>query len=317
MKTRQILNISPNIAADRWLERLGTYPLTVSDFSHRPRSLFANAMRRFFKNKAAVASIAILFCVVIFSIFAPMISSYDFDFTDWDNTSTAPSISNGHFFGTDATGRDLFVRVALGGRISLLVGFLGALMAVVIGVLYGSISGFVGGATDAVMMRIIEILSSMPFMFFVILLVTFFGSNIFLIFVAIGAVSWLNMARIVRGQTLSLKNKEFVEAAHVTGVSTRHIITRHIIPNLIGVVMVYASLLVPGMILFESFLSFLGLGVQEPLSSWGSLLNDGVSSMELTPWILGFPAVFLVITLFCFNFIGDGLRDALDPKDVR
>jgi len=205
--------------------------------------------------------------------------------------------------------------VAIGGRISLMVGVSAALVAVVLGTLYGSISGYLGGKVDSAMMRLLEILNSFPFMFFVILLVTFFGQNIFLIFVAIGMVSWLDMARIVRGQTLGLKRKEFIEAALVSGVSTRNIVLRHIVPNVLGVVVVYASLLVPSMILFESFLSFLGLGTQEPLSSWGALLSDGANSMEVSPWLLLFPAGFLVVTLFCFNFIGDGLRDALDPKD--
>jgi len=207
------------------------------------------------------------------------------------------------------------VRVAIGGRISLMVGVAAALIAVIVGTFYGTISGYLGGKIDSFMMRGLEILSSFPFMFFVILLVTFFGQNIFLIFVAIGMVSWLDMARIVRGQTLTIKHKEFIEAAKVSGVSTPLIVFRHIVPNVLGVVVVYASLLVPNMILFESFLSFLGLGTQEPLSSWGALLSDGSNSMEVAPWLLIFPALFLIITLFCFNFIGDGLRDALDPKD--
>lgn len=305
-----------DLEAQTWLKG-ASYPDPDLGLNVKSSSLWASAMKRFLKNKAALISISLLIIVVLFSLFGPYISQYTFDETDWDYTIGAPSFANGHYFGTDSTGRDLFVRVALGGRISLLVGISGAAMAVFIGVFYGSISGYLGGYVDNVMMRIVEILGSMPFMFFVILLVTFFGQNLILIFIAIGAVSWLNMARIVRGQTLSLKKKEFIEAALVCGVSTRSIIKDHIIPNLLGVVMVYASLLVPGMILFESFLSFLGLGVQEPISSWGSLLNDGVVSMEETPWILGFPAAFLVITLFCFNFIGDGLRDALDPKDNR
>ena len=223
-------------------------------------------------------------------------------------------MESGHYFGTDSSGRDLLVRVAIGGRISLMVGVAAALVAVILGTLYGSLSGYLGGKVDSVMMRLLEILNSFPFMFFVILLVTFFGQNILLIFVAIGMVSWLDMARIVRGQTLSLKRKEFIEAAQVGGVSTGNIVIRHIVPNVLGVVVVYASLLVPSMILFESFLSFLGLGTQEPLSSWGALLSDGANSMEVSPWLLLFPAGFLVVTLFCFNFIGDGLRDALDPK---
>lgn len=207
------------------------------------------------------------------------------------------------------------VRTAIGGRISLMVGIAGAIVAVIIGTIYGAISGYFGGKTDMVMMRFIEVLSSFPFMFFVILLVTFFGQNIFLIFVAIGRIAWLGLARIVRGQTLALRNKEFVEAAVLCGVSRRQIIWRHIIPNVLGLVVVYASLEVPSLILFESFLSFLGLGTQEPMSSWGSLLSDGAAQMETAPWLLAFPAFFLCLTLFCFNFIGDGLRDALDPKD--
>lgn len=209
----------------------------------------------------------------------------------------------------------MFTRTLIGGRISLMVGVLGALVAVVIGTLYGATSGFIGGRTDRVMMRILEILYSIPFMFFVIVLVTFFGRNIMLIFVAIGAISWLDMARIVRGQTLSLRSKEFIEAAHVSGVSRWRIITRHIVPNVLGIVAVYSTLLVPSMILTESFLSFLGLGVQEPMTSWGALLQEGSQTMEVALWQLMYPAAFMVVTLFCFNYVGDGLRDALDPKD--
>ncbi|MDH2924115.1 oligopeptide transport system permease protein [Nicoletella semolina] len=279
------------------------------------RSLWQDARRRFFRNKAAVASLIILFFVVLFVIFAPMLMPFTYDNTDWNMMSAAPDFESGHYLGTDASGRDLLVRIAVGGRISLMVGVLGAIIAVIIGTLYGAISGYVGGKTDMVMMRLIEILGSFPFMFFIILLVTFFGQNILLIFVAIGMIAWLGLARIVRGQTLSLKNKEFVEAAIVCGVPRRQIIWKHIIPNVLGIVAVYASLEVPALILFESFLSFLGLGTQEPMSSWGALLSDGAAQMETSPWLLGFPAFFLCLTLFCFNFIGDGLRDALDPKD--
>ena len=279
------------------------------------RSLWQDARRRFFHNKAALVSLFVLFCITLFVCFAPYFLPYTYEDTDWGMISMGPDFESQHYFGTDSSGRDLLVRVAIGGRISLLVGVAGALIAVLVGTLYGATSGYVGGKTDALMMRLLEILSSFPFMFFVILLVTFFGQNILLIFVAIGMVSWLDMARIVRGQTLSLKRKEFIEAALVCGVPSYQIVWRHIVPNVLGVVVVYASLLVPSMILFESFLSFLGLGTQEPLSSWGALLNDGANSMEASPWLLAFPALFLVITLFCFNFIGDGLRDALDPKD--
>ncbi|GAA0521900.1 oligopeptide ABC transporter permease OppC [Tatumella terrea] len=279
------------------------------------RSLWQDAGRRFIHNRAALVSLFLLLLIVLFVTFAPLLSPFAYDDTDWNMMSAAPDLSSGHWFGTDSSGRDLLVRVAIGGRISLMVGIASAAIAVVVGTLYGSIAGYVGGKTDAFMMRLLEILNSFPFMFFVILLVTFFGRNILLIFVAIGMVSWLDMARIVRGQTLALKGKEYIEAARVAGVSTSGIVIRHIIPNVLGVVVVYASLLVPGMILFESFLSFLGLGTQEPLSSWGALLSDGANSMEVSPWLLLFPASFLVVTLFCFNFIGDGLRDALDPKD--
>ncbi|MEZ3500530.1 oligopeptide ABC transporter permease OppC [Pantoea sp. KPR_PJ] len=279
------------------------------------RSLWQDARRRFIHNRAALISLMVLLLITLFVIFAPMLAQFRYDDTDWGMMSAAPDTTSGHWFGTDSSGRDLLVRVAIGGRISLMVGIASALIAVIVGTLYGSIAGYLGGKTDSVMMRILEILNSFPFMFFVILLVTFFGRNILLIFAAIGMVSWLDMARIVRGQTLGLKRKEFIEAAHVGGVSTASIVLRHIVPNVLGVVVVYASLLVPSMILFESFLSFLGLGTQEPLSSWGALLSDGANSMEVSPWLLLFPAGFLVVTLFCFNFIGDGLRDALDPKD--
>ncbi|EOS93436.1 oligopeptide ABC transporter permease OppC [Erwinia tracheiphila] len=279
------------------------------------RSLWQDARRRFIHNRAALASLLVLLLIGLFVVIAPVISSFTYDDTDWGMMSAAPDLATKHYFGTDSSGRDLLVRVAIGGRISLMVGIASALVAVIVGTLYGSLAGYLGGKTDSVMMRLLEILNSFPFMFFVILLVTFFGRNILLIFVAIGLVSWLDMARIVRGQTLSLKRKEFIEAAHVGGVSTSSIVIRHIVPNVLGVVVVYASLLVPSMILFESFLSFLGLGTQEPLSSWGALLSDGANSMEVSLWLLLFPAGFLVVTLFCFNFIGDGLRDALDPKD--
>ena len=279
------------------------------------RSLWQDALRRFIRNKAAVTSLFVLVLITLFVSIAPLLSEYAYDHTDWGMMSNPPEIEEGHYFGTDSNGRDIFVRVAVGGRISLMVGISAALVAVVMGTFYGSLSGYLGGRIDSIMMRALEILNSFPFTFFVILLVTFFGQNLFLIFLAIGMVSWLDMARIVRGQTLSLKNQEFIDAAKVAGVPTWAIVFRHIVPNVLGVVVVYASLLVPSMILFESFLSFLGLGVQEPMSSWGSLLNDGAKSMEVAPWLLIFPAAYLTITLFCFNFIGDGLRDALDPKD--
>lgn len=277
------------------------------------RSLWQDARLRFMRNKAAMISLCILTVMTLAVIFLPMFSQYAYDDTDWYALHEAPSAA--HLFGTDSLGRDLFVRTLVGGRISLMVGILGALVAVLIGTLYGATSGFVGGKVDRVMMRFIEILYAVPFMFLVIVLVTFFGRNIVLIFVAIGAIAWLDMARIVRGQTLSLRSKEFIEAAHVCGVSKWGIITRHIVPNVLGIVAVYSTLLIPSMILTESFLSFLGLGVQEPMTSWGALLQEGSQTMEVAIWQLTFPALFMVVTLFCFNYVGDGLRDALDPKD--
>lgn len=277
------------------------------------RSLWKDARIRFMRNKAAMVSFILLVVITLSVIFVPMFAEFAYDDTDWYALHQPPSME--HLFGTDSLGRDLFVRTFIGGRISMMVGVLGALVAVVIGTVYGATSGFIGGKVDRMMMRILEILYSIPFMFLVIVLVTFFGRNIVLIFVAIGAIAWLDMARIVRGQTLSLRNKEFIEAAHVCGVSNWNIIRRHIIPNVLGIVAVYSTLLVPSMILTESFLSFLGLGVQEPMTSWGALLQEGAQSMEVAIWQLSFPAAFMVVTLFCFNYIGDGLRDALDPKD--
>ncbi|QUM79434.1 MULTISPECIES: oligopeptide ABC transporter permease OppC [unclassified Moritella] len=277
------------------------------------RSLWQDARIRFMRNKAAMISLCILFLITLSVIFVPMLSQYAFDDTDWYALHQAPSAE--HWFGTDSLGRDLLVRTFIGGRISMMVGVMGAFVAVLIGTLYGAASGFIGGTTDRVMMRILEILYAIPFMFLVIVLVTFFGRDIILIFVAIGAIAWLDMARIVRGQTLSLRNKEFIEAARVCGVSQWGIITRHIVPNVLGIVAVYSTLLIPSMILTESFLSFLGLGVQEPMTSWGALLQEGAQTMEIAIWQLAFPAAFMVLTLFCFNYVGDGLRDALDPKD--
>ncbi len=279
------------------------------------RSLFQDAKIRFFRNKAAVLSLVIICIIVLFVLFGQNLSQFAYEDTDWDLMQVAPSFETGHYFGTDDLGRDIFVRTLQGGKISLMVGLMGAFVAVLIGVLYGATAGFIGGRLDGFMMRIVDILASFPFMFFIILLVTFFGRNIGFIFVAIGMVSWLDVARIVRGQTLSLKEKEFIEAAIVSGTSNLKIVQKHIIPNVIGIVIVYATLLIPNMIIFESFLSFLGLGVQEPDTSWGALVNEGSKVMDIAVWQLAFPGLFLIITLFCFNFIGDGLRDALDPKD--
>jgi len=283
--------------------------------SLKGRSLYVDAWHRLLKNRAAVAGLLVLVAMMVMVIIGPALSHWDHEIPDWDHYSTPPSLETGHVFGTDALGRDLFVRTMVGGRISLLVGVVATLVSLLIGVTYGAVAGYFGGRIDNVMMRFVDAIYAMPFMFFVILLMVIFGRNIILIFVAIGAINWLDMARIVRGQTLSLKNKDFVEAARASGATEAHIIRRHIIPNLLGVVIVYVTLTIPQVILVESFLSFLGLGVQEPLTSWGALVNEGAQELETAPWSLLFPASFLALTLFAFNFLGDGLRDALDPKD--
>jgi len=279
------------------------------------RSLWVDAWNVLRRNRAAVVAGALILFMALMVIVGPWLSPWDYDQTDWDNVSIGPDLASRHFFGTDALGRDLFVRTLYGGRISLLIGVVATLVSLLIGISWGATAGYLGGRVDHVMMRIVDILYAMPFMFFVILLMVFFGRNIILIFVAIGAINWLDMARIVRGQTLSLKHKEFIEAAEAQGVATFNIIRRHIVPNLLGVVVVYVTLTIPQVILVESFLSFLGLGVQEPMTSWGALVNEGAQEMGTAPWMLVFPAFFLALTLFCFNFVGDGLRDALDPKD--
>lgn len=276
-------------------------------------SLFKQALSRLAKNKATMTSLLVLFLLVMAAIFAPSLRPFSFDEVFWDAFNTAPNAK--HWFGTDANGRDLFVRTMYGLRISLLVALCATSVSLVIGVAYGAIAGYVGGRTDNIMMRFVDILYAMPFMFFVILLMVFFGRNIYLMFAAIGAIEWLTMARIVRGQTLSLRHKEFVTAAEVMGVSSWNIIRRHIVPNTLGTVIVYVTLTIPAVILTESFLSFLGLGVQEPMTSLGVLISEGARQMESSPWMLLFPAGILAVILFCFNFIGDGLRDALDPKD--
>ncbi len=281
------------------------------------RTLRSDAWLALRRNRAAMTACVLLVVMAAMVLFAPFLSPHSFDHTDWEQISVAPSLTNGHPFGTDALGRDLFVRTLYGGRISLLVGIAATLVSLVFGIAYGAVAGYIGGRVDQVMMRTVDILYALPFMFFVILLMVFFGRNILLIFVAIGAINWLDMARIVRGQTLSLKQREFVEAARAGGVTSARIIRRHIVPNLLGVVVVYVTLTIPQVILVESFLSFLGLGVQEPMTSWGALVNEGAQEMENAPWMLIFPALFLALTLFCFNFIGDGLRDALDPRDRR
>ena len=279
------------------------------------RSLWQDARARLKRNRAAVVSLVVLGVIALLAVFAPFLSPHPFDEVYFDEIGSPPDFSKAHWFGTDANGRDLFVRTLYGARVSLAVGLAATSVSLVIGVTYGAIAGYFGGRVDSVMMRFVDVMYSLPFLFFVILLMVFFGRHIVLIFIALGAVEWLTMARIVRGQTLSIKQREFIEAAHAGGVSTAKIIRRHIIPNSIGPVIVYVTLTIPQVILIESFLSFLGLGVQEPYTSWGVLISEGAAQMESAPWMLIFPAIFLATTLFCFNFIGDGLRDALDPKD--
>ena len=285
------------------------------------RSLWADARTRFLRNKAAMVSLVVLALVALFAFFGHHLSPYDNETIDWDVLGNVkelgrPSLENGHYFGFDESGRDLYNRVVQGTRISLMVGVVGALIAVIVGTTYGAVAGFVGGRVDNAMMRFVDIAMSIPYMFVLILLLVVFGRSIGMLFVGIGLTAWLDMSRIVRGQTLSIKNKEFIEAAVATGVPWFTIIRRHVVPNLLGVVVVYATLLVPQMILTESFISFLGLGVQEPLTSWGALISEGTSTMGYgTLWQLFFPLGFFVISIFAFFFIGDGLRDALDPKD--
>ncbi len=285
------------------------------------RSLWQDARSRFLRNRAAVAGLVVLVLVFIFATCGQFLAQWSNEEVDWNmlgNVSQMgqPSIGNGHFFGVDELGRDLYARTVQGTRISLMVGIVGALISVIVGTLWGATAGYVGGRVDTVMMRIVDIMMAIPYMFVLILLLVVFGRSILMLFIGIGLISWLDMARIARGQTLSIKNKEFIEAAIATGVSTPTIIRRHIVPNLLGVVIVYSTLLVPTMIIFESFISFLGLGVQEPSTSLGALISAGASQMRYgVPWQLGFPLFFFVITLFAFFFVGDGLRDALDPKD--
>jgi len=281
----------------------------------RGRSLWQDAGRRLVRNRAAVVAVGVLGLIVLAAIIGPWFAIHPFDELYFDYVAIPPSLEGGFLFGTDAVGRDLFVRVLMGARISLAVALAATSVSLVIGVLWGAIAGYVGGRVDNLMMRFVDIMYSLPFMFFVIILMVVFGRNIVLMFLALGAVEWLTMARIVRGQTLSLKGREFIEAAVASGVTRPRIIARHIIPNLLGPVAVYITLTIPQVILVESFLSFLGLGVQEPLTSLGVLISEGAAEMETAPWMLIFPATVLAVMLFCFNFIGDGIRDALDPKD--
>ena len=265
-------------------------------------------------SRSIMISGGILVFVAALSLVGPFLSPHSYLTTDFDGRFIEPTLSNFHLFGTDDLGRDLLVRTLLGGRITLLVAVVASIVSLIIGVAYGAVAGYVGGRIDTIMMRAVDALYALPFIFLVILLMVVFERNFLLIFVAIGAINWLDMARIVRGQTISLKQREFVDAAKLIGVPAWRIIFRHITPNLLGVVVVYVTLTIPQAILVESFLSFLGLGVQEPQTSLGALVNGGVGQMEQAPWMLMIPASLLAAILVCFNFLGDGLRDLFDPR---
>ena len=275
-------------------------------------SLWQDAVRRLTQNRAAMIGGITVLVLIILAIFAPWIAPYSYSYQNLDLGASPPSAE--HLLGTDVLGRDLLSRLLYGARISLLVGFVATGVALVIGVSWGIIAGYFGGRVDSIMMRIVDVLYGLPFIIFIILLMVIFGRNIWLLFAAIGAVEWLTMARIVRAQVIGLKNQEFVQAAQVMGVSNVSMFRRHILPNILGPIAIYATLTIPQVMLLEAFLSFLGLGIQPPMSSWGTLIRYGVESMEEYYWLLIYPGLTFTITLFALNFFGDGLRDALDPK---
>lgn len=289
--------------------------IAANDSIEMGRSLSQDALARLRKNKMAMLGLVVLVFISVISLLTPWIAPYSYQEQNLDLGASAPSMA--HWLGTDTLGRDQLTRIMYGSRISLAVGLIATCVALTIGVLWGAIAGFIGGRVDAVMMRIVDALYALPFTIFIILLTVIFGSSMLLLFLAIGAVEWLTMARIVRGQILSIKQQEFVEAAVSMGFSPWRIIRRHLIPNVMGPVIIYTTLTIPSVILLESFLSFLGLGIQPPASSWGSLISGGVDTMEEYPWLLIFPGLVLTITLFSLNFLGDGLRDALDPKAAK
>jgi oligopeptide transport system permease protein len=278
--------------------------------------LWQEAWRRLRDNKAALAAVAVVAIIALLALVGPALSPYPFDKLDWQNVATPPRLAAAHWLGTDRLGRDLYVRTLYGARISLGIGLIATVVSVLVGVAWGATAGYVGGRVDALMMRFVDVLASLPYLFVVITLAALFGrGNPYVLFVGIGAVGWITMARIVRAQALVLKRREFIEAAVASGASTPYILRRHVVPNILGPVIVYAALTVPQMMLFESFLSFLGLGVQEPLASLGSLIRDGAQEMESAPWMLLVPASGLVLLLIGFNLLGDGLRDALDVRE--
>lgn len=278
-------------------------------------SLWQDAYHRLLKNKLSVFGGLFLISEVVICFLGPLFLTHGYEAQNLELTLAGPSWS--HPLGTDTLGRDLLARVLFGGRISIAVGVLASMVSVIVGIVYGAVSGFLGGRWDNLMMRIVDVLYAVPFIFLVIILMVFFGRNIFLLFIALGLTQWLTMARIVRGQVISMKEKEFIEAARSMGISNGSIVRKHLIPNSIGPVIVYLTLTVPTVILEEAFLSFLGLGVQAPMASWGTLISNGVEVMEIAPGNLIFPAIALALTLFSLNFLGDGLRDALDPKGAK
>lgn len=324
-----IIHTSPELAvgeADIRADEYGAHEFVAGT------SLWKDAWRRLLKNKLAVFGMIVVALIIVASLAGPPIikatTGYTYDYIPKDSNLikafppfTAPdgSFSWAHPMGTDDAGRDILARVLLGGRISLMVGIIATIVSLIIGISFGATSGFLGGRVDNVMMRVVDVLYALPYMMIVIVLLAMFGNKsplgqLMLLFVALGAVSWLTMARIVRGQVISLKNQEFVMAARATGVSNSKIIFRHLVPNTLGPVIVYATLTIPSVMLQEAFLSFLGLGVQAPLASWGSLSSEGVNNIAIFPWQLIFPGVTMALTLFSLNFLGDGLRDALDPQ---
>ncbi|MCZ6490170.1 MAG: ABC transporter permease [Acidobacteria bacterium] len=284
----------------------------VPPIAVRGTSLWALAWRQMWRSRMVMVCGAVLAVVVVASVLAPWLAPYPYQETNLRLGATPPSL--GHWMGTDTLGRDVFSRVLHGGQISLAVGFVGTLVSLVIGVLYGAIAGYRGGRADEWMMRFVDFLYALPYLFLVIILLVFFSQSILMLFVALGLVQWLTMARIVRGQVLSLKHAEFIEAAQLSGTGGAGILFRHLLPNMLGPIVVYATLTVPAVILQEAFLSFLGLGIQAPRSSWGTLISDGATVMSLFPWLVFFPAAVLAAVLFSLNFLGDGLRDALDPR---
>jgi oligopeptide transport system permease protein len=274
-----------------------------------------DAIRRLRASPAAIAALFLMSVIVALTLLGPWLNPNNVQSLDWLHVAMQPGLQNAHWFGTDRLGRDLFVRTLAGTRVSIAIGLAASAISLIVGVSYGAIAGYVGGRADHLMMRLIEILSGLPLIFFVIFLTVLFGRSEYLLFVAIGAVGWLTMARIVRGQTLSIRRQEYIAAAVVSGAGTGRIVARHVIPNVLGPVIVYATLTVPQIILFESFLSFLGLGIQEPGASLGTLIAEGVGEMEAAPWMLLAPGIVLALLLLCLNIFGDGLRDAIDVKE--